>query len=290
MQQVIYVDVLIVLNTVITFILLLCVRQFTGCATGSGRLVAASLVGGVYSLIILAPPMNLFLTLLTKAAVGLSIAYIAFRATRLRHILRSGLLFLGMSFLFAGVLYAVTLTGTNRLTYNNGFGYMELSLPALVALCVALYLVILLLRKKVFLAKEQDAVYRMELFYKENSFRGSALLDTGNGLRNAYSDSEVILLTEDAAKSLTGFRVTADVAKMSDLGLPVRLLPVKALSAEKLLPAFTAEKLIVYDEGVRREVQSPCVAVTDDPLGRERYQALLSGSFFERREYVCSKN
>ena len=116
--------------------------------------------------------------------------------------------------------------GWSQIVYNNGFGYMELSLPALVALCVALYLVILLLRKKVFLAKEQDAVYRMELFYKENSFRGSALLDTGNGLRNAYSDSEVILLTEDAAKILTGFRVTADVAKMSDLGLPVRLLSI----------------------------------------------------------------
>ena len=289
MQQVIYVDVLIVLNTVVTFILLLSVRQFSGCETGPARLIVASVVGGVYSLIILAPPMNLILTLLTKAAVGASITYIAFRTRKLRQMLRSLFLFLGMSLLYGGVLYAVTLTGSGFVTYQNGFGYMELSLPGIVALCVALYLVILLLRKKVFRPKTDEAVYTVELFFRERCVRIPALLDTGNNLQDVYGGREVILLSASEAEALAGVPVTDDVEAMQAAGLSVRLLPVSALSAARLLPAFTADSAVVYDDARRTVVEAPCVAVTTDDLGGERYRALIGSAFFERREGLCLK-
>ncbi len=276
----VYVDVLIVLNTIVTFILLLSVRQFSGCATGPARLTVASIVGGVYSLVLLAPEMKFILTLLTKAAMGASITYIAFPVKRLRVMLRCLSLFLGMSFLFAGVLYAVTLVGGERVTYNNGFGYMELSLPAVVGLCVALYLVILFLRKKVFSPKPADAVYSIEIMRGGGTFTGRALLDTGNRLGDVYGGKEVILLDAAAAKALTGLEVTSDVEAMANAGLPVRLLPVTALSASRLLPAFTADRAVVYNDARRREVEKPCVAVAPDGFGNE-YQALIGGAFFE---------
>ena len=60
MQQVIYVDVLIFLNTIITFIILLTTVEISGVSPKTFRLLTGSLLGGIFSLIILAPEMNVF--------------------------------------------------------------------------------------------------------------------------------------------------------------------------------------------------------------------------------------
>ena len=59
----------------------------------------------------------------------------------------------------------------------------------------------------------------------------------------------------------------------------LRLVPVKTVAGKKLLPVFTADKVIVKKGGGQTETESPGVAVTDDELGGEKYKALIGTDF-----------
>lgn len=285
MQQVVYVDILILLNTIVTFVLLLTVRQFTEIQTGPGKLIVASIVGGCYSLILLAPPMSFVLTAITKLLMGISIVMIAFRTRILRKMLRCILLFSGFSFLYAGAIYAFALTVDHRFVqFNNGFAYYNLSYTTIILLCLSLYIVLRLLKKRLLIYSHKDMLYKMEIRYETRSSRFVALLDSGNHLRDPYSGKTVILVNPTVCKSLTGAENTDILLEWIRNGTPIkgfRLLPVTALSASGVLPAFTADTAILQTESGDKLIEHPCVAFTDDMLGADRYQALINETVFQ---------
>lgn len=278
MQHVIYADVLIFLNTVITFLLLLTVKQFTGAMTGAGRLTLASFAGGCYSLIILAPQMNVFLMLLTKAAMCVSIVFIAFKAKSLKKMAKCSLLFLAFSFLYAGIMYSLSFVlDSSYFSVNNGSVYFDLSVYSLIVISAVIYTVIWFLRKRFFTPSPEDMIYCADISYRENTVKVKALLDSGNSVRDIYTGKPVIILSSSSAESLTGQKLP-ELPGEGDI--PLRLIPVNSLSSKKLLPAFTAEKAVIFCDNGDREIKAPCVAVTEDSLGGEKYQALISCDIF----------
>ena len=282
MQQVVYADVLIFLNMVITFFLLLTVKAFAGASASAGRLVLASFVGGAYSLVLLAPKIHFLLLLLAKAGMCVSITFLAFRARSAKKMLRCTALFLAVSFLYAGVMYAFSyFFGTSGLIVNNGAAYFPLSVPALIALCSAVYGVLWVLRRTVFRVTKDDMLYDVTVKLLQREICITALMDSGSSLRDIYTGSPVMVLTSVAAASLTGTEIPSDAAEvMSRNGdVPFRLLPVSALSAQKLLPAFTADEVLVSGERTEKRLRQVSVAVTADGLGAEKYQALISEDF-----------
>ena len=289
MQQVIYVDVLIFLNTIITFILLLTVRRFTGAGTTASRLVVASFIGGCFSLVILAPEMGFWLSLLVKAVIGVSITLLAFRLSGVRLFCRTLALFLGVSFLYAGILWGLSRVGTSTfLTYSNGYLYADLSLTSLIFLSVVIYLLIVILQRTVFREKGDPSEYEIKVSLGGNTVEGKALWDSGNDVRDVYSGREVIILAPEKARELTGVEISTDIPKMGGCGLSVRLLPVKGIDGDKLLPAFTVDKVYIHNEKRSREVQHPCIAVSAGAFAGGKYQALIGRKFFEGREHECA--
>ena len=279
MQQVVYADVLIVLNMVITFILLLTVKIFAGVGTNTVRIMLASLVGGVYSLIILAPKMHLVLLLLAKAGMCISISFIAFHIRNFRKMARCCVLFLFASFLYAGILYAFSyFFQTDALIVNNGAAYFQLSAVSLVLICAAVYGVLYLLRKKLFLTKQRDMIYEMNITYDVHDIKIKALLDTGHTVKDVYTGKPVIILNADYASFLTGIPADTDVNGWADADpkLCFRLLPMQVLGGETYLPAFIANKVTVSCTQSISERKDVCVAVTKDKLGEQNYQALIS--------------
>lgn len=282
MRQVIYVDILIVMNTLITFLLLLTSRRFVAAQTSPARLLLGSLTGGVYSLVMLAPKMSAPMMLLTKALMCFTIIWVSFRADTFRKKIRHAVVFLFVNYLYAGVIYSVgALLGERGIQVNNGFAYFEFSYVSLILLCVLLYLILRLIQKKLFAYSQQDAIYKMELTCNGRRTQFSGLLDTGNQLRDLYSGKPVIVVNADVAMQLTGFSSTEEIRNAMEkdsLQIRFRLLPVKALSAARLLPSFTGDEAVIFNEQDKKVIRAPCIAVTDDRLGDDRYQALINGA------------
>ena len=283
MQPVIYADVLIFLNVVITFFLLLTVKQFTGVKTTTARMIAGAVVGGVYSLIVLAPHLPFLLMLLAKTAMSLSITFISFRERRMKKMLQCFVLFWTVSFLYAGIMFALQLlVKGQRITVNNGTVYFDINIFALIFITVVIYFVIWFLRRKVFRYDQMDMICDIELHYCGNTVKAKALLDSGNHVRDIYSNYPVVILTSAFAERLTTQPIhceTSSVLNAGTHGIPLRLLPVQALTGEVYLPAFTADSAEVFTDRRQRKHGSVCVAVTDDQLGSEKYQALIGEDF-----------
>ena len=283
MKQVIYVDVLIFLNTVITFFLLITIKRFTCVKTSAPRLMIASAVGGVYSLILLAPKLNFFVMLLAKSAMGVSIVYIAFRSKKTFQLIKCIALFLIFSFLYAGVVFSVqSIFNTNYIIVKNGSVYFNVTVYSLIIISAFVYCAIWILQNKIFRIRNDDMIYDVVIHFAGREISVRALMDTGNSLRDIYTNQPVIILNEKQAKTLTLQTIgptpeLLETAKKA--GLPLRILPVHALSGNTLLPAFTADRAEIIGENTRKTFKSVCVAVTNDQMGLDKYQALINDAF-----------
>ena len=107
MTQVVYVDVLVGVNLIVNYFLLLASAKFLTLPFHRGRLVAASALGALYSLVILLPAWNPFLSLLIKLIMAASIILAAFGWHGVKAFLRQTAAFYIVSFAFAGLMIAV---------------------------------------------------------------------------------------------------------------------------------------------------------------------------------------
>lgn len=279
MRQVIYVDILVGFNAVVTFILLLSVRQFTGIKTTGVRLVLASLAGGAYSLIMLAPKLSFPIAVLTKTLMCISLVCIAFQSRVIRKMIKCCIVFIGMNFLFAGIAYsAENLLHTNAISMKNGFSYVRLSYISLLALFVLIYILLRLMRRKLFSFTGKELIYSAKLCMNGKQIRLRALLDSGHQLKDIYSNRPVFVVNASVLHGLIGFENVSQILQAMEKGageIRFRLIPVSTVTASGLLPAFTCEKAVLTDEESEKIVPNLCVVATDDALGGDRYQALI---------------
>ena len=106
MEQEIYVDILVFLNTVINFFLLLITAALAGREKKVGRILTAAFLGGIYALILLLPQLSGPVLTLTRIAAAAAMTAVAFPFRSLRTFLfQCGLLYLA-GFLFAGLMRA----------------------------------------------------------------------------------------------------------------------------------------------------------------------------------------
>ena len=287
MQQVIYVDVLIFLNTIITFIILLTTVEISGVSPKTFRLLTGSLLGGIFSLIILAPEMNMFFVFATRIAMSVSIISVTFNVHKIRKFLRCLASFVGISFVFAGIVYCLeTFSSASFLLMNNSMVYFDVSFFSLVIMCTIVFAVIKIINKKLFVKTQTDLIYELEITFNEKTVRTLALYDSGNCVQDIYTGKPVIIVNANEIrdffdeKTFNSLFVDFSDEENAINDVKLRFLPVKSISSSTLLPAFTAQKIIISDENIRKEIVYPCIAVTFDELGESSYKALINQSIF----------
>lgn len=286
LRNVIYLDTLIFLNTVVTFLLLLSVRQFSGVRTADGRLIVASFLGGAVSLLILAPPLGPVVGIPVRIACGLLIVTAAFYTRGGKGFLKCACLFLAMTFLYAGGMFFLSQLGTGVLC-RNGVSYMGLNLPSLVLLSCVLYALLKLLKKKCFSGREQ---YRYEIGLRrgDRSVSGKALYDSGHFVTDCYTGNPVIVVRRDFILPLLSGREAAYLAALGRFAaaspvdtLAARLIPVATVAGERFLPAFTCEKAVVKNGDRFVQADAVSVAVMDASLDFSGCDALINSRIFE---------
>ncbi len=284
MQTVIYADILIIMNSIVTFFVLLSTSDIAKISCNRIRVLAASLIGGVFSLIIIAPPMNMLLIVITRIIMCLIIVLIGFPVKTLRSTLKCVAGFSLISFLYAGIVYFLSgIINTNRIIYNNGYGYFDLSAYSLVGIIIIIFFVVKLLNKKIMSVQKKDYLFDTEIEFREKKFIIKALFDSGNNVKDSYTGRPVIIVSfaeiEDAFSDEDKKTVLEILnGNYSDIGKGMRLIPVKTLGEQRLLPAVSAERLTVKDEFSSIKINEPCIAISADSFGGSSYGALINDS------------
>lgn len=290
MQQIIYVDVLVFLNTVITFLILLTTVEISGVEAEKSRLIIGSVVGGVYSLLILAPSLNLFFIILTRFAICVSTVFITFHIRNIKKMLKCLLCFVVISFLFAGaVYYFAGIFSDNFMHVNNGYAYINISAASLILITVLLYFAVKLINKKFFRKTKKDILYKIEITYNGIKISSCALFDSGNSVKDIYTGKPVIIIQESEIKTFFDVSVLEKLRnflyeKKETTKLPkgFRLIPVKTIAGEKILPAFSADKAEISDGDIHRIIENPCIAITADLPENEKYKALINDEIIKQ--------
>ena len=228
----IYVDVLIVLNTLVNYFILLAVRKITRSYTKRYRLVVGALCGGFSSLLIFLENLGFIMTVL-KVISSLLIVGVTFGIKPFRQFLKRIFFLFAITFIFGGFVLAVhMLFDKDILLYSNGIVYFDVNMTCLIICSVISYIIITvaadLLDKKAPESKE----YTVCIDNKLETVSCVGFMDTGNNLRDPFSGYPVVIIEKELFKRLF-------------IDEKIRYIPVSTVNGESIMKAFKPQKLTI---------------------------------------------
>ncbi len=284
METTVYVDVLLVLNYIVSLLIILCTAKIAGILPQRRKIVAAALVGSLCSLTIFLPFMGFFYSIGSKLLVSAVMVRIALPWSGSRSFLGNWFVFFAVNFFFAGVMLAIWMMFAPRgMVYYNGVVYFHVSSLSLVITTVAAYLLLSLWGYISKSSRLQEQFCKVEL-YKNNHMCGlTGLMDTGNTLTEPFSGAPVMvcslldiqeLLPEAVTKAIAAGDLSQDV--LATQGFAMRLVPYSGVGGNGVLPAFVPDKLIIHTKNQSSRVLGAYVGVAKEKIGDVRYNAILN--------------
>ncbi len=279
-MPVIYLDVLIVLNWVIDYLLLSLTARLLRLPKRRGRLVAAAGVGGVCACQIF---LNLpaLLSLLLNVVVAALLIRVAFPWYTATAFIRRTFVLFCVSALFSGLVTALWFTTqSDAVITRNGVVYCDISPLMLTALALVSYAVVWLYDR--FTGNRSPAALEYTVVIDDGcgTCECVALYDTGLHLREPFSGMPVIPVKREALLPYLPLPLSQALNReegVTTTRAPARLrrIPYRTVGGEGLLHAFVPAKVILRARGEPpRDITGVYVALADEPH-RGVYTALV---------------
>lgn len=252
----VYIDVVIVLNFMVDFLLLLGTNRLCSHPPAAGRAAIAAGVGGLYGGICLLPGFAFLGNLLWRLVSLAFMAVIAFGCSI--SAMRRGIIFAFLCMALGGMALGI-----------GGTGFLTLITAAAG---------VFLLCRVGFRGRIGNREFvPVELFFNEKRVRLTALRDTGNTLRDPVTGAPVLVIDAQTAGKLTGLTTQQLKTPVESMGaMPgLRLIPYHAVGkADGMLLALRFSKVKIGDwQG------SSLVAFAPEGLHSDgEYQALTGGT------------
>ena len=274
-MRVVYIDELFLLNFAVNFLLLLGAAHFSGLPFRHLRLLVSAGFGGLYATAAYLSVLPFIASLPVKLGTGVLMVLIGFGFFDIHTFFKRTLIFFLISLLFGGgVMLVYMISGGTALRLHNGILYTPISTKLLIGAAAVCYGFI----SFVFDSSGKHArggTVRVRASVGAETSEFSALVDTGNSLRDPLSGDSVIV-AELAAVGRIFSKTAEDIIKNG--GDPVatieilsvvcpnerfRLIPYRAVGTQSgFLLAMKPEKLEL--NGKRT---SAMLAISPVPLG-----------------------
>lgn len=254
----VYLDLVVLLNFLVDFLLLLGTDRLAGFPVRLGRTLAAAALGGLYSGVCLVPGFRFLGNILWRTVALAGMAAIAFGLDR--SAVKRGGVFVLLSMALGGIALSL---GTSN------FPVLILAAGSVWLLCHV-----------AFGGSVGEREYvPVELTYGPNKLRVIALRDSGNSLRDPITGEQVLVIGANLAQKLTGLTV-------EQMRTPLETLARRPVSGLRLIPYRTVGNsggmlLALRFEQVKigSRMQSAVVAFAPEGLGEGQvYQALAGGA------------
>ena len=229
-----YVDILVILNTLVNYFILLAIRKITHSYTKRWRIALGAFVGGLSSLLLFLEHLNIIMTLL-KILSGVLMIAVTFEIKPIKQFVKKLFFLFAITFLFGGVTYAIYIFfDKDILIYSNGIIYFDVDMTFLVICSVISYFVITLITKYTDKKSSKNKEYYITIENNGKSVSCTGLMDTGNNLREPFSDYPVIIVDKSIFNQLYTSETT-------------RIIPVSTVNGESIIKAFKPQKVIIGD-------------------------------------------
>lgn len=278
MKTVIYADVLITVNFIVNYFLLRACSAISGHGFRTWRLIVASLIGGLFSIVIFFDNISVPLNILMKSVLFLSMVLTAFGVKNIKSFFKDCASFALVNFGFAGIMFAVcTSVVPNAAIYKNGIVYFDISLVTLTVSAIICYCVLSIISRFTKSKVPQKSIYEIKIYYNNKNINGKALFDSGNTLCDCFSGRPVIIAENEFVNTLFP---GDDLTSLRNF----RLIPYSTISNGGALPAFMADKVEIYIKNKWIEIKEIYIAVTDKKIVSGGYSALFGVPLYETVE------
>jgi len=289
----VYIDALIILNTVYNFFLLYLTGFLAACRPSFGRMMAGAFFASLCLLFLYFPQGSFLLTAGGKLLTALCLVCLVYKPYSTRRALFLWLLFLLVSFVTGGIILGIN--SLLPLSLLGSSAYI-LASPHPAILVLAPFLSLFMLRLSFIFSKNRqifhDIQYSVIVYLGLKKVFLQAFLDTGNQLREPISGLPVLLASYQGLRELfpSSWREIWEGKKeeqmekgekiigSSPLAPLFRLIPVQFMdNTQNLLWAFKPSKVEIINEHKRvREINELYIAICPEleaPL--EKYEAIL---------------
>lgn len=254
----IYLDLVVILNFLVDFLLILGTNRISGYAPGIKRAMAAAAIGGAYAAGCVIPGFAFLGKLLWRFVSLALMSVVAFGWGN--GALRRGILFVFLSMALGGIALGLG---------NGGFWAVILGALGVAILCVIGFCG----------RPGQQKYVPVSITQGNRQLHLTALLDTGNTLRDPVSGRPVLVVDGAVAGKLLGL-------SLSDLENPVETMEKFANCGFRLIPYHAVGQPTGLMLGSRVEkleingkIEEMIVAFAPQKIGQGKpYQALAGGS------------
>jgi len=257
MPTVVYVDVLLFINTIITYAVLITAERLFKRQTKVLRLIAAAFAGSLFSLLIFVGAKGFFFSLLIKNVSSLLITLIAFPFSGKKEFFRTTLAVIAVSAVYGGMFILIyQLFKPPNMVIVNDIVYFEFN-PLVLLLCTAIIYIVISLFHKLFRERIKNSVIPLKFSVNQHEYGCIGKIDTGCNLREPFSGAPVII-------------VDRSVMKIDDT-VPKRVIPYSAVEKNSFLYAVKADCVKLDGKTVDREIY---LALTD--IKNDSFQAVIN--------------
>lgn len=287
MDNVIYLDVLLAVNMIVNFLLMWITSTLSASRTSTLRLIFASIIGSMLSLIILLPSQNILILGAIRFVGASLMVIIGFGKSTIKTFIRQVLYLFGTSFIFAGLMFAIWIFITpSNMTVSNSVVYFNISALTLIISSTIIYAII---RISLFFMKRKvptNNEYEIIIEYNSNFATTYGILDTGNSLYDMFSGLPVLITEYKVIEGLFSkhqseiFKTSNTDDFLKHLDSPFkhrfRLIPYNAVGINSVLPAFLPDKVTLTSGNKSIKTKDTYIAVTRDKLSDGQFSALIN--------------
>lgn len=238
----VYLDVLLCFNLYMNYLLISLTARIAHRKIRFVRAFLGAVLGSLSALAFFLPEQPAFLSGIYKILSAVLICLATFGRERL---LWNCACFLGMSFLTAGILFAVSLTNTLHTMQNNACYYLDISLLQLIVLTIFAYGILSVFQYFHDRTHRTAGTFRVMIRYRTHIAEFEGYPDTGNSLVDFYTGKSVMICDRDLL--------------YQNQIRPVHShpIPYMTISGSGMLEVFQPDEIIIREEqGISRSVDA----------------------------------
>lgn len=282
-----YVDIIFLENVFMNSIILLATGIILKDKTKIIRNLISSSIGAVYAIIIYTSHIELYSNIFLKIMLPLVIVYISFKPQNTKSMLKHIIIFYLTSFTFGGVAFALLyFIRPQDILFQNGVLTGTYPIKMILAGGIVGFAIVVISFKNIKgKLNKKDMYCNVKLCERENKKVITAIIDTGNFLKDPITKIPVIVAEIDSLDGLFPSEILHNASKIInggdiDLGeyaSKIRVIPFKSLGKDNgLLLGIKIDKAYIEYQDNVHEIKNIIVGIYNGNLSRSgKYEGLV---------------
>ena len=292
----IYIDVVLIENLLMNYIILFATGVILKVNIKHMRLVLASLIGAIYTIIAYMSAFKIYSNIGLKFVLSVIMIYIAFNPKSVKKLFKFTLIFYLTSFVFGGAAFAlIYIVKPQDILRNNGLILNSDSLKVIFISAIIAFVIIIIgfkVVKNKISAKDMYCHINIKLNHKE--IETKAMIDTGNFLKEPITNTPVIVVEHtllydcipkeilNHLENILGGDFSEIPKNIKEEYMPkLKVIPFSSLGKQNgMLLGIKAEEVVIKTEEENKTKENVIIGIYNKSLTkRGEYRALLGIEF-----------